>query len=132
MPNRWILFVKDWSKKNNMSYGCALSDPKLKIDYRNLYPTKPQEKTNEYINIEKMRMEDRDAPDDITEWENKVAELSKELDKDVRTKDLIKIKDSILILRKKYETIKHNVKKTALYNDLSHKFNIKNKIRFQK
>lgn len=33
MPSRWIEHVKEFAKKNNMSYGCALSDPNLKKGY---------------------------------------------------------------------------------------------------
>ena len=33
-PNQWIQFVKDWSKKHKISYGHALSNPKLSADYR--------------------------------------------------------------------------------------------------
>lgn len=31
--SRWIEHVKEFAKKNNMSYGCALSDPNLKKGY---------------------------------------------------------------------------------------------------
>jgi hypothetical protein len=34
MPSVWIDFVKTWASKNNVSYGCALSQPKLKEEYR--------------------------------------------------------------------------------------------------
>lgn len=33
MPNRWVNFVKRWSKDHGLSYGCAMSNPKLKSDY---------------------------------------------------------------------------------------------------
>jgi hypothetical protein len=33
MPSRWIEHVKEFAKKNKMSYGCALSDPNLKKGY---------------------------------------------------------------------------------------------------
>lgn len=32
-PNSWIEHVKAFAKKNNMTYGCALSDPKVKVGY---------------------------------------------------------------------------------------------------
>jgi hypothetical protein len=32
MPNAWILFVKDYAKKHNISYGCAIS--RAKEDYK--------------------------------------------------------------------------------------------------
>ncbi len=65
MPNRWIEFVKSWAQKKGMSYGCALSDPQLKIDYRKSYPTKQQEKANESRETEMMGMEDEDADEII-------------------------------------------------------------------
>jgi hypothetical protein len=33
MPNRWVEHVKEFARKNNISYGCALSDPNLKRGY---------------------------------------------------------------------------------------------------
>jgi len=38
MPNRWIEFVKNWSKENNVSYGCALTKPEMKAEYHRRYP----------------------------------------------------------------------------------------------
>jgi hypothetical protein len=32
MPNAWILFVKDYAKKHDISYGCAIS--RAKEDYK--------------------------------------------------------------------------------------------------
>lgn len=58
MPNRWIEFVKSWAKKMNISYGCALSDPKLKLAYRKAYPTKAMTKLNETKERFKMSGED--------------------------------------------------------------------------
>jgi hypothetical protein len=40
MPSRWIEFVKEWSKNNNVSYGCALSDARMKAQYYKKYPKK--------------------------------------------------------------------------------------------
>lgn len=34
MSNKWVLFVKEWATKNNMSYGCAMTDPKIKEEYK--------------------------------------------------------------------------------------------------
>jgi hypothetical protein len=56
MPNKWVDYVKRWAKKNNMSYGCALTDPQLKIDYRKSSTTTKQER-------DMMGGEDRDAPE---------------------------------------------------------------------
>jgi len=38
MPNRWIEFVKEFAAKNNITYGCALTKPELKTEYRSKYP----------------------------------------------------------------------------------------------
>jgi hypothetical protein len=38
MPNRWIEFVKNWSKENKVSYGCALTKPEMKAEYHYRYP----------------------------------------------------------------------------------------------
>ena len=59
MPNRWITFVKSWAAKKGLSYGCALSQPQLKTDYRKAYPTKQQEKFREAV--ERGEMEDEDV-----------------------------------------------------------------------
>jgi hypothetical protein len=34
MPNKWITYVKEYAKKNNMKYNDALKDPKLKAGYK--------------------------------------------------------------------------------------------------
>ena len=33
MPNEYVNFVKQWSRDNNLSYMCAVTDPRLKSDY---------------------------------------------------------------------------------------------------
>ena len=33
MPNKWIEHVREFSKKHNISFGCALSHPDLKKEY---------------------------------------------------------------------------------------------------
>jgi hypothetical protein len=34
MPNAWIEHIKQFSKDNNVSYGCALSMPECKDSYK--------------------------------------------------------------------------------------------------
>jgi len=34
MANRWILYVKHFALKNNISYGCAISNPECKAAYK--------------------------------------------------------------------------------------------------
>jgi hypothetical protein len=33
MVNKWVEHIRAFAKKNNLSYGCALSDPKCKSSY---------------------------------------------------------------------------------------------------
>ena len=33
MPNKWVEHVKQYAKKHNLSYGCAVSDPGCKSSY---------------------------------------------------------------------------------------------------
>ena len=35
MVNQWITHVKEFSKKHNIAYGCAVSNPKCKEEYQN-------------------------------------------------------------------------------------------------
>lgn len=51
MPNKWIEHVKDYSKKNNMSYACALSDPDIKNNYE-----KVVRKSKKQIKDEKIQL----------------------------------------------------------------------------
>ena len=48
---RWTDHVKQYAKENNISYGCALSDPKMKEKYYIKYPktTKNNEKNKEEV-----------------------------------------------------------------------------------
>ena len=34
MSNEWIEHVKKFVRENNMSYGCAISDPRCKASYK--------------------------------------------------------------------------------------------------
>ena len=47
MPNKWIEHVKEFSKKHNISYGCALSHPDLKKDYEPVIKKTHKEKREE-------------------------------------------------------------------------------------
>jgi len=47
MVSKWILHIKDYAQRNNLSYGCALSKPECSAEYREKYPkllTKKQQK----------------------------------------------------------------------------------------
>ena len=59
MPNRWTEFVKKWAKDHDTTYGCALSQPACKNEYRAKYGYRknlPKSKEKEL-----MGMEDVDA-----------------------------------------------------------------------
>ena len=30
----WTDYVREWAAKNNLSYGCAISKPEIKVDYK--------------------------------------------------------------------------------------------------
>ena len=34
LENSWISFLKDYAKSNNITYSCALSDPRAKDEYK--------------------------------------------------------------------------------------------------
>ena len=44
MGTKWTDFVKKWAAENNLSYGCALSKPKCREDYRKENPPKQTKK----------------------------------------------------------------------------------------
>jgi hypothetical protein len=47
MVSQWILHIKDYAQRHNLSYGCALSKPECRAEYREKYPkplTKKQQK----------------------------------------------------------------------------------------
>jgi hypothetical protein len=55
MPNAWTDFVKDFAKRNNTTYGCALSMPKCKEEYRKKHPkplTKKEKKETDLMGKE--------------------------------------------------------------------------------
>jgi hypothetical protein len=55
MPNAWTDFVKDFAKRNNTTYGCALSMPKCKEEYREKHPkplTKKEKKETDLMGKE--------------------------------------------------------------------------------
>lgn len=37
MPNNWVSFVKEYASKNNLSYGCAMTKPECKSQYKEKY-----------------------------------------------------------------------------------------------
>ena len=51
MPNKWIEHVKEFSKKNNISYACALTHPDLKKDYEPVIKRSYKDKMDEKRNL---------------------------------------------------------------------------------
>ena len=58
--NRWTNWVKEFASKNNLSYGCALSTPECKEQYRAKYGNR--KKLTQKKEREMMGAEDKDAP----------------------------------------------------------------------
>lgn len=54
MPNAWVMFVKEYAKKNNISYGCAIS--KAGEEYRALKSGKKTETSKPKV-IEPVKIE---------------------------------------------------------------------------
>lgn len=79
MANRWTNYVKQWAKKKGMSYGCALSQPQLKKDYRKAYPTKEQERFREGVERGEMEDEDINVTDDGDQVRKQLQSYSNEL-----------------------------------------------------
>lgn len=57
MPNRWIEFVRDFARRNDISYMCAVSKPECKAEYRAKYGN--QKKLTQKKEREMMSGEDR-------------------------------------------------------------------------
>lgn len=53
MKNKWILFLKDYAKRKNISYGCALSQPDIKTLYSALKSSKFTKSYDELYIVEK-------------------------------------------------------------------------------
>jgi predicted HAD superfamily phosphohydrolase len=64
MPNKWIEFVKNYSKNNNINYPQALSSPKCKEEYQKTKekPKVKKVKVKEEPKIEQIKEELKDEP----------------------------------------------------------------------
>ena len=49
MANKWVAHVKQWAKKNNTTYGCAISDPNCAKDYKGGKPSGGVRKTLDLV-----------------------------------------------------------------------------------
>ena len=56
--NQWVLFVKEYARENNISYGCVISEAGQA--YRNM--KQGGNSKRERVEIESMAMDDFDAP----------------------------------------------------------------------
>ena len=43
--SRWTDFITSWAKNNNVSYGCAMTDPEMKKAYYEKFPKQTKEET---------------------------------------------------------------------------------------
>lgn len=57
--NRWTNFVREWAVKNGLSYGCALSDPAMREEYKVKYGNR--KRLTQTKEKEMMGQEDKDA-----------------------------------------------------------------------
>lgn len=118
MTNRWIEFVKDFAKKNNLSYGCALSEPKLKEQYRAKYGS--SKKISSKKERETMSMEDvniKEIPKSESELMG-AEDINVGLKKQKYTKAINKLRDRIVNSKTK-EELKKNSK---ILNQLNEKY----------
>lgn len=59
MPNKWIEHVRAFAKKNNIAYGCAISNPDCKSSYNKV--KSPQKVKSDNTEINNLEYELRDA-----------------------------------------------------------------------
>ena len=45
MPNRWVEFIKEYARKHNLNYMCAMTQPAAKQEYQEKYKTKSKPET---------------------------------------------------------------------------------------
>jgi hypothetical protein len=57
--NRWTNFVREWAVKNGLTYGCALSDPAMREEYKVKYGNR--KRLTQTKEKEMMGQEDKDA-----------------------------------------------------------------------
>ena len=67
MPNQWVTHVKNWASKNDMSYGCAISQPECKASYykqkeRNAKKTRTPEQEMEGMGAEDVNVAEKPKP----------------------------------------------------------------------
>jgi len=55
MPSQWITFLKEYSKKNNISYACAMTDKKAREEYSKLPKVKKRSRGKIIADMSKYR-----------------------------------------------------------------------------
>lgn len=85
MPNRWIEFVKEFASKNNLTYGCAVSTPACKEEYRKKYGVGKkvsQKKEREQMGEEEVRGKKVRSAE--AEERKRLVEMSRMMGEDVK------------------------------------------------
>lgn len=94
----WTDFVKDFARRNSVSYGCALSMPECSIEYRKKHPKPvPKKKQKELFKeaVERGSMEDQDINRSGTPYKQqkahkeRVVALKSKLNKALAQKELL-------------------------------------------
>lgn len=73
-PNRWTEWVRKWAKDHDTTYGCALSQPECRDEYRGKYGNRKN--LTQKKEREMMGAEDKDAP--VSDKQQKRKEKLKE------------------------------------------------------
>jgi hypothetical protein len=86
--NRWTDWVKEFASKNNLSYGCALSTPECKTEYRAKYGSRKK--------LTKKQEKEMMGAEEITgkinkqkRHKEKVVEMKAKLNKNIAKKEII-------------------------------------------
>jgi hypothetical protein len=80
MANRWTEWVKKWASDNNTTYGCALSNPKCKEEYRAKYGNRKQLSSKRETEL----MGDEDRPQ-VTEEKEDLHRLIKTIASSIKS-----------------------------------------------
>jgi hypothetical protein len=96
MPNKWVLFVKEWAAKKGISYPCAVSTPECRNEYQKL-KTLEKKKENkkkkpssvedeERMKKDKLSMLEEDVRSQLLRQTEKTKGLKKKLTKELKEK----------------------------------------------
>ena len=144
---RWTEFIKDFAKKNNMSYGCAMSDPKLRKEYYEKYPKQEKEKSIKKTPEEKQKIKEEKKRKKMEDDEKSMQRSLKLSVKNFRDKyvkphlenpnDSMLKKDMVDKYRKFSQRLKDTIKDKApkiynLVNELAEEKDIKKKAKQDK